>query len=41
MIARWNNPLPAGMAISAATLQPPPDWPKIVTLLGSPPKVAM
>jgi hypothetical protein len=39
--ARWNSPLAAGMASSALTLAPPPDCPKMVTLPGSPPKLAM
>ena len=37
MIAWWNSPLAAGIASSALTFPPPPDWPKIVTLPGSPP----
>ena len=40
-IALWNRPLADGMAISVETFAPPPDWPKMVTLVGSPPKAAM
>ena len=38
MIALWNSPWAPGIASSALTFPPPPDWPKIVTLPGSPPK---
>ena len=41
MIARWNSPLAEGIASSVATLRPPPDWPKMVTVFGSPPNWAM
>ena len=34
MIARWNRPFADGIAVSVVVLPPPPDWPKIVTLLG-------
>ncbi len=37
-IARWKSPAARGMASSAATDPPPADWPKTVTLPGSPPK---
>ena len=40
-IARWNSPRAAGRPSSVPTLMPPADSPKIVTLSGSPPKVAM
>ncbi len=40
-IARWNRPSAAGIPISVLTLPAPPDCPKIVTLLGSPPKRSM
>ncbi len=40
-MARWNNPFAEGIASSVLTFPPPPDWPKIVTLFGSPPKFAM
>ena len=39
MMARWNFPLALGIDMSVATLRPPPDWPKMVTRLGSPPKL--
>ena len=39
--ARWNRPCAAGMPSSVLTLPAPPDWPKIVTLAGLPPKPAM
>jgi hypothetical protein len=39
-MARWNRPRAEGAPSSVLTLPPPPDWPKIVTLLGSPPKRA-
>ena len=38
---RWNRPLPDGMARTVEVFAPPPDWPNIMTLAGSPPKVAM
>jgi hypothetical protein len=41
MIARWKSPFAPGIDISVATFRPPPDWPKIVTRLGSPPKPPM
>ena len=37
MIARWKSPFADGIASSVATLRPPPDWPKTVTLPASPP----
>ena len=40
-IARWKSPLASGEPISAPTLMPPADSPKIVTRDGSPPKRAM
>jgi len=40
-MALWNNPSAAGTASKAVTLMAPADSPKIVTLLGSPPKAAM
>ena len=40
-IALWNRPRAAGQASMALTFAPPPDWPKIVTLPGSPPNAAM
>jgi len=40
-IALWNRPRAAGIAISVETFIPPPDWPKMVTLPGSPSKAAM
>ncbi len=39
--ARWNRPRAAGMLSNVLTFQPPPDWPKIVTQSGSPPKSSM
>jgi hypothetical protein len=36
----WNSPLALGIASSVQTFAPPPDWPMIVTLPGSPPKAA-
>jgi hypothetical protein len=41
MMARWNSPFAAGIAISVATFRPPPDCPKIVTRFGSPPNRSM
>ena len=41
MAARWNSPRAEGIDRSAATLPPPPDWPKTRTLPGSPPKRRM
>src|ERR1700683_45117 len=41
IIPLWNNPLADGMADKALTFAPPPDCPKMVTLLGSPPNWAM
>ena len=41
MIARWNSPFAAGIALSIAVFPPPPDCPKIVTLPGLPPNCAM
>ena len=35
-----EQPAAAGIAISVAHLAPPPDWPKMVTFRGSPPKPA-
>ena len=40
-IALWNNPRACGIAIRVLTFAAPPDWPKIVTFAGSPPKNAM
>ena len=40
-IARLNSPCANGEPINAPTLMPPADSPKIVTLLGSPPKAAI
>ena len=40
-IAFWNNPLAAGEPLSMPTMAGPADWPKIVTLFGSPPNAAM
>ncbi len=40
-IALWNRPAALGIAMTVDTLPPPPDWPKIVTLPGSPPNAAM
>ncbi len=40
-MARRKRPLAAGVPSSVATLNPPADSPKIVTLPGSPPKTAM
>ena len=40
-MARWKSPLADGIAISVLTFPAPPDWPKIVTLFGSPPNAAM
>src|SRR5665647_1149149 len=40
-MAPWNNPLASGDAHSMLTAIPPADSPKIVTLLGSPPKLAI
>ena len=40
-IARWNRPRACGMAMMVLTFAPPPDWPKMVTLAGSPPNSAM
>ena len=40
--SRWNSPWPcAGAASSVDTFPPPPDWPKIMTLPGSPAEAAM
>ena len=36
--ARWNRPFAAGVASSVEVFDPPPDWPKIITRDGSPPK---
>ena len=41
MIALWNKPLACGIVIMIATFETPPDWLKMVTLLGSLPKTAM
>ena len=40
-IARWNRPLESEDAMSALTESDPADSPKIVTLSGSPPNLAM
>ncbi len=40
MMALWNRPRAGGNAIKVATFAAPPDWPKMVTLSGSPPKPA-
>ena len=39
--ALWNSPFADGAASSVDTFPPPPDWPKIITLPGSPPNPAM
>src|SRR2546430_158253 len=39
--ALWNRPFAIGIDAMVLTLLPPPDWPKIVTFPGSPPKLAM
>jgi hypothetical protein len=41
VIAFWNRPLATGEPTSMPTIAAPADSPKIVTLLGSPPKLAM
>ena len=41
MMALWKSPLALGIHISVPTLPPPPDSPKMVTLLGSPPNLAI
>ena len=40
-IAPWNKPFASGEAQSMLIAMPPADSPKIVTLLGLPPKAAM
>jgi hypothetical protein len=40
-MARWNRPLARGIDSRVATLMAPADWPKMVTLAGSPPKAPM
>src|SRR3954466_7031959 len=40
-IARWKRPFASGDAIRNVVLLDPADWPKMVTLPGSPPKAAM
>ena len=40
-IILWNRPSASGICPSTVTFIPPPDWPKMVTLSGSPPKQAM
>jgi hypothetical protein len=40
-MARWNGPLARGIDGSVATLMAPADYPKMVTLPGSPPKAPM
>jgi hypothetical protein len=40
-ITRRNNPFDSGDVISTLTSNDPPDSPKMVTLLGSPPNLAM
>ena len=40
-IARWNKPFESGEAMSARTSMEPADWPKMVTLPGSPPNCAI
>ena len=40
-IERWNSPRADGIAMTVVVLPPPPDWPKIVTRSGSPPKLSM
>ncbi len=37
----WNKSSASGICPSTVTLAPPPDWPKMVTFSGSPPKQAM
>ena len=39
--ARWNRPLAPGMARTVEVFAPPPDWPKIITLPGSPPNASI
>src|ERR1700755_530281 len=39
--ARWKRPFAAGVPIRHDVFDPPPDWPKIITRLGSPPKLEM
>ena len=39
-MALWKSPCAAGIVRSVATLMPPADSPKIVTLPGSPPNAA-
>jgi hypothetical protein len=40
-MARWNSPAAAGTASSVAVMCAPALSPKMVTLSGSPPKLAM
>jgi hypothetical protein len=40
-IALWKRPAASGETINALTFVEPADWPMIVTLPGSPPKLAM
>ncbi len=40
-IARLNRPLASGEPTRPASMQAPADWPKMVTLSGSPPNWAM
>ena len=39
--ALWNNPFAEGIASIVDVFAPPPDWPKIMTLDGSPPNFSM
>ena len=39
--ALWTRPFAEGIEITSHTFAPPPDWPMMVTLPGSPPKFAM
>jgi hypothetical protein len=40
-MARWNNPLESGEVIRKLTSNAPPDSPKIVTVVASPPNLAI
>ena len=37
----WNRSSASGICPRTVTFPPPPDWPKMVTFPGSPPKAAM
>ena len=41
MMALWKSPFALGIHINVPTLPPPPDSPKMVTFVGSPPKLLM